>query len=124
MGALARKIKESNMYQMFESVQKLILDMVNSEYEPDDQTVEQAIADVKKENPEMDLNDIEKDINEGTKALEEQAKELFGKDEDGYNKIPNKLENIKADVQKIEIEEDKTVERAKGGRERTRVDED
>lgn len=84
------------------------------------QAIEEAIQETKKENPEMagELDKIQS-------QLEKQFKtdDVNEKDEDGYYKIPNKVGDIRAEVSEEKaIQEGK--QRTKGGKQKTRVDED
>lgn len=138
MGTLANvrdNLKESKIGLMLRDAYGALLAMVNSEgYE--EQTVEEAIQATIKENPEMgkDLKKFGEIEPISEKSLEEKVRkqfdtsetfgiELNGKDEDGYNKIPNKVGNIEAKVSEEEALKQKS-ERQKDGRQKTRVDED
>lgn len=85
---------------------------------------------------ELVVSGEDKKVIEAIKIEEETRKKLeaktFGnsslikkdKDEDGYNKIPDKLKDIKAENISARVEQTSDNERAKGGRQKTRVDED
>ena len=114
----------------------LLKDMVNST--PEAETVEEAVRQTIKENPQSS-KELEKfmPINEiSEKVLEEKAKtqfdtsrtfgtELNGKDEDGYNKIEDKVtKSVKAKVSEEKAMQKSAEAREKGEKQKTRVDED
>lgn len=110
-------------FRDFKKACKELLDAFNAEVEDyiemgTKQAVEEAIKETKKENPEMagELDKIQSQLEKQIPANEE-------KDEDGYNKIPDKVGDIR-----VEVSEEKAIregkQRAKGGKQKTRVDED
>lgn len=134
MGTLANardNFKESKIGRMFGDVAGLLSVMVNS-VDDGEQTVEEAIQTTMKENPAIseELEKIGEIIPMSEKSLGEKAEKIndtsntFGidLDSDGYKKIPNKVADIKIEVAEPKVLEKK--ERAKGGKQRTRVEED
>ena len=126
MGALANvknNLKDSKIGLMIADTYRLLLTMVNSN-EESDYSIQEAIDITRKGNPEeaTELEKVFDAINYETEKLNKQAEEQFGKDE--YIEIPDKVtNNLKAEVSEKEaLEEGKG--RAKGGRQKTRVDED
>ena len=121
---------------MLLEVGSLLKNMLNAEPEPE--TVEEAIKQTIEKNPQ-DSEELEKlmPINKiSQKVLEEKANiqfdtsrtfgiELNGKDEDGYNKIEDKVtKSVKAEVSEEKARENSAKAREKGGKQKTRVDED
>lgn len=132
MGALAN-MKETRIGQILTGAFGAFIGMVNFQYE-EDESIEEAIKETVKENPEIagDLNKVIEIVEIENKVLAEMepdyteafGKELGVKDKDGYNKIPDKLDDIGAKVSENEALNTNAKEREKGGRQRTRVDED
>lgn len=131
MGALAN-MKETRIGQMITGAFGAFIGMVNFQYE-EDESIEEAVKETVKENPEMagDLNKVVEIVGIENKVLKEMepdytetfGKELGGKDKDGYNKIPDKLDNIGAEVSEAKAAKGDNGRR-KEGKQRTRVDED
>lgn len=128
--------KQNVIKLMLLEVGTLLKNMLNAE--PDAETVEEAVKQTIEENPQ-NRKELEKfmPINEiSQKVLDQKAKtqfdtshtfgtELDRKDEDGYNKIEDKVTNlVKAEVSEEKAMENSAKAREKGGRQRTRVDED
>ena len=114
MGALARNIKNiqqmianSAIYKMFSEMREGFSAMVTEEPE-----VESVVA------PELQAA-IDKTFEKVEKQLGVVPE--IQKDADGYNKIPNKLEGIEANVSEVKAQV--KADREKGGEQKTRVDE-
>lgn len=128
MGTLTKlrnKFKESKIGPMLKSASEAFLSMMGLEEDDDDISVEYAVESAIKANkndPQLvkDLKVFLKEYERTEKGFKDKIAE---KDEDGYNKIPNKVGDISAVVSEEKaIKEEK--QRAKGGKQRTRVDED
>ena len=133
MGALANRIKESTLGKIFEEVKIAFNELLDDAIVDDDsQTIENAIEETKKEYPGIaDIDKVGQISNANDKVLDEMAKrfddtEYFktNVDEDGYYKLENKLENIKAEVSEKNVMNLENNSRVKGGKQKTRVDED
>jgi uncharacterized Zn finger protein len=104
--------------------------MVNFEGE-EDMTIEKAI-EVTRKNDQLEAEELKK-VEEALKYQEEKSNEeiikRFGdfseneKDEDGYNKLPNKLKGIEEKVSEEKAREETKI-REKNGKEKTRVEEE
>lgn len=135
MGALAR-MKESKIGQVIGGAFGAFIGMINFEEYDEEQTVEEAVREILKENPKMaeEMNNFIEIDKISEKVLDEKVKKqfdsskTFGNDAydgktDGYNNIENKLNGIEAKVSEKDALEGKS-ERIKGGKQKTRVDED
>lgn len=130
MGALA-KIRESELVKIVGATVgeafNAFVGMVNFQ---EGESLEEAIASAKKENPAeaKELENFEKVAVLTDKDLNEKAEKQFiivepKKDEDGYNKILDKIGDIGATVSEKKAEADMK-QRQKGGKQKTRVDEE
>lgn len=131
MGALA-KIKKTTFGKVIKETVigsfGAIFQMANSQEEDDD--LEKVIASAKKgiSNPAeaKKLENFEKVAALTQKGLEEKAEKQFSiadpkKDEDGYNRIPDRIGNIEATVSELKAEKNSNA-REKGGEQKTRND--
>ena len=137
MGALANikdNLKESKVVVVLNEAFETLKYMISLESEVDENTIEAAIENTIKENPEMseELGKVAEIVKLDEQVLSEMQENIldysntFGKvenikDEDGYDKIQDKLD-IEAKVS--EEEALRNGKRDKGGKEKTRVDED
>lgn len=137
MGVPQKKVENKRFeaikewFEDFKNACKELLNAFNAEVDEyidmgTKQAVEEAIQETKKENPEIadELDKIQKAINYQQDRTENgNSSSKNEKDEDGYNKIPDKVGNIKA-----EVSEEKAIQagkqRAEGGKQKTRIDED
>lgn len=137
MGVPQKKVENKRFeaikrwFEDFKKACKELLNAFNAEVDEyidmgTKQAVEEAIQETKKENPEIadELDKIQKAINYQQDRTENgNSSSQNEKDEDGYNKIPDKVGNIKA-----EVSEEKAIQagkqRAEGGKQKTRIDED
>lgn len=151
MGTLKENIRESNsaIKEWFEDFKRACVELANTFLGEDiedveaygdmeqNQAIELATAETIKENPEMskDLNKVEEALAYEGRKREKWAGELFKfeipetivseKDEDGYHKIEDKVtKHIKAEVSEQQAREASEKGREKGGKQKTRVDED
>lgn len=135
MGALANRIKESTLGRIFEELKIAFNELVNEDIDDYVETVDEAIEETKKEYPGMaDLKKVGQIAIANDKVLDEMAERFDDKeyfkdtlsdiDEDGYYKVENKLQDIKAEVSEKNAVDLEKNSRAKGGKQRTRVDED
>lgn len=128
MGALADRkpsVLEKVVRETVGGAFGALLGMVNFQ---EGESLEEVIASAKKENPAeaKKLDDFEKVAVLTEQVLQEKAKKQFDivdseKDEDGYNKIQDRIGDIEATVseEKAEI---KVKAREKGGEQKTRLD--
>lgn len=132
MGALANiltNIKESRIGKVIRGAWNAFYSMIS--LEEIDKRLEEEIEEAKKEGtPEeiAELNKIKQMAVLTERVLDEKAAEQFKiaepeKDNDGFNKIPNKLDGMEATVSEEKAVKDLS-QRKKGGKEKTRVDED
>lgn len=133
MGAFSRikeNVKNNSVIKMLYESYSLIVKMVNFEGE-EDMTIEKAIEVTRKNDP-LEAEELKK-VEEALKYQEEKSNEeiikRFGdfseneKDEDGYNKLPNKLKGIEEKVSEEKAREETKI-REKNGKEKTRVEEE
>jgi hypothetical protein len=133
MGAFSRikeNFKNNSVIKMLYESYSLIVKMVNFEGE-EDMTIEKAIEVTRKNDP-LEAEELKK-VEEALKYQEEKSNEeiikRFGdfseneKDEDGYNKLPNKLKGIEEKVSEEKAREETKI-REKNGKEKTRVEEE
>jgi len=137
MGALGRvkeNVQNSKIAGMVrEAVGAFVtmLNYVDEENDNENDAVNKAIEDTikkVKDNPEevRNIQNIAKALNFQTDLLDKVIENEYrenNKDEEGYNKIPNKIEDINAEVSEKDAL-NKMNDRQKGGKEKTRVDED
>ena len=135
MGALANRIKESTLGRIFEELKIAsiaVIKFLDEDKNDYVETVDEAIEETKKEYPGMaDLEKVRQIAIANDKVLDEMAERFDDKeyfktnvDEDGYNKLENKLDNIKAEVSEKNAMNLENNSRIKGGKQKTRVDED
>jgi len=134
MGALTnvrKNLSKNPILKMFGEMRELLVFMINSEGEVDEQTVEQAIKETQKSNPNelKNLEKVEEAIKFQESRLDKEGVDRFKitdeeKDEDGYNMLPDKFKDIRETVSEKDAIKNTNSEREKGGRQRTRVDED
>ena len=135
MGALANRIKESTLGRIFEELKIAsiaVIKFLDEDKNDYVETVDEAIEETKKEYPGMaDLEKVRQIAIANDKVLDEMAERFDDEeyfktnvDEDGYNKLENKLENIKAEVSEENAMNLENNSRIKGDKPKTRVDED
>ena len=128
---MKKTLRKSVLGAVFAASFGSLFSMVNLQEEVDETTMERVFEKAKKENPEeiAQLEKIEKALDYQTEKSKEEEKRFYSeyldeKDDDGYKKIPDKVTNrVKAEVSEKKALETKS-ERTKGGRQKTRVDED
>lgn len=133
MGAFSRikeNVKNNSVIKMLYESYSLIVKMVNFEGE-EDMTIEKAIEVTRKNDPleAEELKKVEEALKYQEEKSNEEIKKRFGdfseneKDEDGYNKLPNKLKGIEEKVSEEKAREETKI-REKNGKEKTRVEEE
>lgn len=125
MGTLTNYIKESKLGKILSEAGGAFWLILNSEVD-DDGDIGAVVNAAIKENPEQsgELKKFEEIARLTDTDLAQQA-ERFEKVEDSkYNDLENKLEDIEATVNEVAAKSVEKNDREKGGRQRTRVDED
>lgn len=116
----------------FADLKQAVKELLNMEEEYEEDNIDKAIKDT--ELSEEEAKKIGEALSYEQEKLEKQATDRFEdfkfeindpeKDEDGFNKIPDHVtEQVKAQVSEEKAKAE-TKGRAKGGKEKTRVDED
>lgn len=136
MGALENANKSNSTKENFQNfwagvkeLAGIIFGENEAEYDGSEESIDQAIKETKKESKgnAKELSELDK---VGQKLKENMARfqyEIEGTEEtktDGFNNLPNKLEGIEASVSEIKAVEMESKSKNKGGKSKTRVEEE